>query len=85
MTINVVVAVRDSAVGAFSRPFFVPTNGAAVRSFTDEVNRRADDNAMYAHPDDFELWRLCQFDDVLGEFVDQAPTCLIRAKDVAVR
>lgn len=81
----VVVAVRDSAVGSFSRPFFVPSTGAATRSFADEVNRAAPDNPMYAHPDDFELWRLCSFEDESGEFGDTGQVMLSRGKDVAVR
>ena len=82
---QIVVAVRDSAVLAFSRPFFVPANGAAVRSFSDEVNRQAGDNPMWGHPDDFELWRLATFDDEAGLFVQEDPTCICRGKDVAVR
>ena len=33
----IMVAVRDSALDALMRPFFVPTTGFAVRSFQDEV------------------------------------------------
>lgn len=55
MAVQYVVAVKDRAVGAFGRPFVVPSVPAAVRSFTDEVNRSAVDNQMYQHPDDFDL------------------------------
>ena len=51
----VVVAVRDRAIDAFGRPFFVPTIGVALRSFHDEMNRQAPDNAMAAHPEDYDL------------------------------
>ena len=78
----VVCAVRDSAVGAFNRPFFVPSIGVANRSFSDEVNRKSDDNPMYAHPDDFELYELGTFDEEAGVFVQMYPRCVARAKDV---
>ena len=50
---QVICAVRDSAADVFGRPYFVPTAGVAIRSFTDEVNRGADDNQFYKHPKDF--------------------------------
>jgi len=39
---KVVVAVRDSAADAFMSPFVSPSNGMAIRSFRDEVNRAAE-------------------------------------------
>lgn len=86
-----VVAVRDSAVGAFGRPIFVPTIGAGARSFSDEVNRAGDaqnPNQMNQHPEDFELWHLAEFDEEHGCFQsvvdgDQVlPRLISRAKDV---
>lgn len=64
----VVVSVYDRAAGAYGRPIFVPSVGAALRSFQDEVNRKAEDNTMYQHPEDFELFQLAEFDDVEGRF-----------------
>lgn len=84
MTVSVVVAVRDTAVKAFARPFFVPSIGYATRSFGDEVNRQAGDNPMHQHPEDFELWVLAEFDEDHGSF--QAPAdgvrLLVRGKDL---
>lgn len=84
MTLHVVCAVHDSAVGAYNRPFFAPALPAAVRSFVDEVNRAAADNLMYSHPDDYTLWILGQFDDVEGVFVteEDGRRVVSRAKDV---
>lgn len=79
-----VVAVRDRAVQAFSRPFFVPSIAAAVRSFTDEVNRNAEDNPMNKHPDDYELWELAWFDEESGLFGAIDQRCVSRAKDIKV-
>ena len=44
---QVICAVRDSAADVFGRPYFVPTAGVAIRSFTDEVNRQSDDNQFH--------------------------------------
>lgn len=82
MTVHVVVAVYDSAVLAYNRPFVAPTSGVAVRSFSDEVNRAAPDNLMFGHPDDYALWQLAAFDDESGVFSDNTPSVLVRGKDV---
>lgn len=82
MTVLFVCAVKDSAVQAFNRPFFVPTVAAAARSFTDEVNRASEDNVMYRHPDDYELWCLGTFDDESGVFSGGEARPVSRAKDV---
>lgn len=63
---QIIVAIKDRAAEAFMRPWFVPTVGMAVRSFIDEVNRAADDNNLYRHPDDFELYEIGVYDDSTG-------------------
>lgn len=81
-----VVAVFDSAVGSYNPPFVVPALGAAVRSFTDEVNRVAEGNSLAAHPEDYHLSVLAMFDDERGTFeVPEAGVrVIVRGKD-AVR
>lgn len=64
----VVCAVRDSAADCYNRPFFVASCGVAVRSFGDEVQRSAEDNAMNRHPEHFELWELGTYDDADASF-----------------
>lgn len=79
----VVCAVYDSAAQLFNRPMFVPAVGMANRVFRDEVNRAAEDNPMFRHPDDFELFELGSFDDSTGRFhVLDDPRPLARGKDV---
>ncbi|AXH73021.1 MAG: nonstructural protein [Microviridae sp.] len=59
-------AVRDAASDSFNRPFFVPSIGLAIRSFTDEVNRVAPENVMHWHPEHFELFRIGMYDEDSG-------------------
>lgn len=78
-----VCAVRDSAVNAFLRPFYVPALGAAVRGFTDEVNRS--DSEMGKHPEDYELFELGEFNEETATFLMlDKPRSLGRAKDFIV-
>ena len=83
--INIICSVKDRAADAFGRPLFVASKGIALRSFTDEVNRAAEDNQMYNHPDDFDLYELGTFDDSTGiiRMLPQ-PVVLAMAKSVKV-
>ena len=85
MSKQVVVAMFDSAIQSYGQPIFVPAVGAAVRSFADEVNRKADGNMLNAHPDDFELHQLAEFDTEEGSFVQIDRKVLARGKDVIIR
>lgn len=80
-----IVAIQDRAMQAYNRPFYVPALGAAMRSFTDETNRAAQDNQMYQHPEDFELWLLGEFEDTNGQFTQTDVRCLARGKDVSTK
>lgn len=62
--IRMVYAVRDRAVDAFGQPIFVRHAGEALRSFQDEVNNPQ--SPMNAHPDDYDLYHLGEYDDDLG-------------------
>lgn len=78
-----VVVIRDSAADAFMRPFYVVSEGQAIRSFQDEVNRKSDDNIMNSHPEDFELFLLGSFDDNDGSFsLLKSPKSLATAKNL---
>lgn len=73
MTVYVIVSIRDRAADAFGRPAFVPSQGTAIRSFQDEVNRQDANNEMNRHPDDFDLYILGHFDDQTGHFDAHEP------------
>ncbi len=82
----VIVSILDTAAGAYGRPAFVASEGVAVRQFQDEVNRASEDNQLYKHPDDFQLFYLGTFDDNIGgmDLLAQ-PKLIARAKDVMIR
>lgn len=71
MTKAQVVAVKDAAMDQFANPIVVPSVGVAIRSFADEVNRAEPQNQMHAHPEDFELWHLAEYDTETGTFTKQ--------------
>jgi len=71
----IVLAVFDVQVAAYQRPFFAPALGAGVRAVTDEVNRQGSE--MNAHPKDYSLYKLGEFDDVTGRFFPEDQPALI--------
>lgn len=81
-----VFAVRDRQVDAYMRPFFTQSVGSAVRGFTTEVNRSAQDNPLWLYPDDHDLYHIGEFDDGSGKFkLLEAPLQVAVGKNVAVR
>lgn len=57
-------AVRDRAADAFIPPFFLPTDGMAIREF---LQAAKDQNSkFFQHPTDFSLYKLGSFDDSNG-------------------
>lgn len=85
MAKQLVFAVRDRAADTFGRPFFDVATGRAIRGFTDEANRAAEDNQLYKHPEDFDLYSLGSFDDDTGLFDTGVPKMIAVGKDVAIR
>nr|QJB18885.1 MAG: nonstructural protein [Microvirus sp.] len=86
MTILTIVSVKDRAVDAYNRPFYVPTLGAAIRSFTDEVNRK--DSEMQSHPEDYDLYEMGTFCDQTGTFLPPdggIPRVISRAQDLIIK
>lgn len=64
----VAVCVRDMRAGLFWNPMFTQTLGEAVRAFEDQVNRAEENNLLYKHPQDFELYHLGTFDTSTAQF-----------------
>ena len=73
----VMVSIYDTAAGVYMRPFFVQSEGQAKRMFSDIANDREHD--VGAHPEDYSLFRIGQFDDNAGEVLPEHRDCLITA------
>lgn len=76
-------AVRDDQIGAFMQPSFFQSEGQAVRMFSDEVNRAAEDNILYKHPEDFGLYCLGVFHSLDGKWdIELEPRPLVKGLSV---
>lgn len=63
-----VFAVFDSAVGAYMQPFFMQSKGQAIRAWQDTINDEK--TQFHAHPSDFTLFELGEYDDQDGAFTN---------------
>jgi len=77
-----VLAIRDRAIDSYGQPFYSTSVGGAIRSFSDEVNRAAENNQLNRHPEDFDLFLLGEFDDQTGEFDTTRPAQVAVGKDL---
>lgn len=78
-----IVALRDSAVNAFSQPQAVASIGGYLRGLGDEVNRKAENNQLANHPGDFEAFELGMYDDADGSFqLHDKPRSIGRCADM---
>ena len=76
-----IICMFDRAANIYGRPAFTPHLGAALRDFGDEINRASQDNPLYKHPDDYDLYMLGEFDEEMGRFDSKEPVLLTRGKD----
>lgn len=77
-----IFAVRDRATDSFGQPMFLVNTGQAIRSFSDEINRAAEDNMLHKHPDDFDIYELGEYDTDTGLFATGTPLQIAIGKQV---
>lgn len=79
----IAVSVRDTVADSFGQPVFLPTIALAIRSFRDALLSRDQTNPMCAHPGDYDLYHVGQFDTQEGKFITIAhPMCLVKGAAV---
>ena len=79
-----VFAIRDRATDSFGNPVFAFSAGQAIRSFSDEINRSDAQNPYFAHPDDYDLYLLGDYDTSSGKFVTSDPQQVAIGKMVKI-
>lgn len=69
--ITLAYSVFDTKALIYNQPFFAPTDGAAIRLFSDLVN---DNNTTVGrHPADYVLYAIGAYDDGKGLLTPQVP------------
>ncbi|WNK12492.1 MAG: nonstructural protein [Microvirus sp.] len=76
-----VFAIFDTALNAHAHPMYFQTTPLAMRSFTQEINRKDTTNQLHVNATDFSLWQLATYDDATGEFTNERQL-IARAQDL---
>lgn len=76
MRLNI-YAIYDTASGAYMRPFFVHSDGQAIRAFSDIATDANHD--IGKHPEDYTLYRIGTYDDQNGKLHPEDPSSLATA------
>lgn len=74
-----IYSVRDKRANTYGQPMAMPTDAHAVRSFTQEVNRKDDSNMLNQYPEDFAIYYIGYFDTDNGTITETGPQLLLEA------
>jgi len=77
--IQKVYAIRDVKANHYATPFFMASNGLAIRAFSDLVSDPK--TTLNRHPDDFQLFVIGEYDDNSGELLPSMPEFLSNASE----
>lgn len=79
-----IFSLYDSATAQYGNPMFLISRNQAIRSLSDEVNRKDQQNPLFMHPKDYLLFELGQFDTDSGKFyLGDVPEQVARLEDLA--
>lgn len=59
-------AIKDNLAEAYMTPVLFDNDNLAIRWFTGVVNSKEQNEVIYNNPEDFELWKLGEFDNQTG-------------------
>jgi hypothetical protein len=80
-----VVSVYDRVAQLYAVPNFVLSKGSTIRAFADQINKPDENNQLYQHPDDFDLYYLGEFDDEQAVFsITMQPEVLARGAHLKI-
>ncbi len=81
MKLNI-YTIFDTAAGAYMRPFFMQSDGQAMRMFKDMAQDA--EHEIGKHPEDYSLFRIGIYDDNRAELIPEQKECLATAQEVLV-
>lgn len=72
-----VYSIKD-VKGAFDAPFLALNDQLAARNVKTFVNNGQKGNTLSLYPEDFELWRIAEFDEETGVITPTELSCVCR-------
>lgn len=81
--LKLIYTILDTKAAAYLPPFYMRSNGEALRAFSDEISNG--DSQIAKHPEDFILFQIGTFDEQTGELSPVSPISLAKAIDLVVK
>lgn len=78
--INGIYAIKDVKVG-FQPPMTMTSDQVAMRAFNGGLKNKE----QWPYTEDYELWKLGEYNDETGELFPQIPAYMMGGKDIAVQ
>ncbi|WNK12802.1 MAG: nonstructural protein [Microvirus sp.] len=83
---KLILSIFDTKAEVFHAPYTIPTVGVAYRDLADNHKRGGQDNALAAHPEDYELYQVGVWDDEFGRVdTDGYPVRLLNVGDLVLQ
>lgn len=64
-------AIYDRLAESYGNVMEFTTDGVAIRTLSQEVNRQDERNNLYLHPQDFMLYQLGEYDQTTGKIAGE--------------
>ncbi len=74
-----IYSVFDEKANAYALPYFIASEGLALRAFSDACNDK--NTSLNKHPVDYTLWCLGEYDDNSGAIISEKPRYVAKAVD----
>lgn len=78
-----IFAIYDQKLEAYNRPFFLISDGVAIRAFQDEINNK--ESELSKHPDDYELYKIGEYNEETGEINPNLPQLIASGRALVYR
>jgi len=69
-----IFAIYDYKLVAYNRPFFLQSEGVAIRAFQDEINNK--ESELSKHPSDYDLYMIGTWEEYSGMITPQEPVLI---------
>ena len=78
-----IYAIYDEKLEAYNRPFFLISDGVAIRAFQDEINNK--ESELSKHPEDYDLYKIGEYNEETGNITPNEPVLIGTGKALVYR
>lgn len=84
MLVQQIYTILDTKAESYSQPVFAVNDAVATRLFSASVNRH-EDTDLFHHPEDYQLYRIGEWNAAEGRVHGHEGVCIARGQDVKTK